>query len=139
MYIEFLTEYWYLFSMLLVILFLLSMDPSSRGGAGSRIINPVEVPPLQTRQHAVVVDLNDSDKFKEGHVSQSINIPFASLEDSIGKIRKHLKKPIILTCENGVNSKKAMAALKKHEFTDVYSLSGGLAAWRKEGLPLEKS
>ena len=138
MYIDFLTEYWYLFTMLLVILFLLSMDPGSRG-SNSRIINPVQIPPLQTRQHAVVVDLNDTEKFRVGHISQSINIPFASLEDSIGKIRKHQKKPIILTCENGVNSKKAMAALKKHDFSDVYSLAGGLAAWRNEGLPLEKS
>ena len=137
MYIDFMTQYWYLFAMLLVILFLLSMDPSSRG-TGSKSIAPSQIPPLQTRQHAVVVDLNDSDEFAAGHISQAINIPFSTLENAIGKIRKHQKKPIILTCSNGVNSRKSVAILQKHEFADVYSLAGGLAAWKKENLPLEK-
>ncbi len=139
MYIDFMTEYWYFFAMLFVIVFLLSMDPASKGAGGSKAIAPGQIPPLQTRQHAVVVDLREKDKFAEGHISQSLNIPFAKLEDSIGKVRKYQKKPIIVVCENAANSRKAVTVLSKNDFTEVYSLAGGLAAWRKDNLPLEKS
>lgn len=138
MYIDFMTEYWYLFAMLFVIILLLSLDPASKGG-GSKAISPAQLPPLQTRQHAVVVDLNEKEKFSEGHISQAINIPFTKLQDSIGKVRKYQKKPIVLVCENGNNSRKALSILEKNDFSDVYSLAGGLTAWRKENLPLEKS
>ena len=139
MYLEFMTEYWYLFAMLMVIVFLLSMDPAQRGAGGSKMLNPSQLPQLQSREHAVIIDINDKARFKEGHISQSINVPFSTLGDSMGKIRKYQSKPVILACENGANSRKAVHILKKNDFSDIYVLSGGLASWKKENLPLEKS
>ena len=137
-YFEFMTEYWYLFAMLFVTVLLLSFDPGALGTGASRSIAPAQLPQLQSRNNAVIVDVNEKDRFKTGHISQSINLPFSKLEDSIGKLKKHQKKPIVLTCDTGTNSKKAVSILKKNEFTDLYVLSGGLAAWKKENLPLEK-
>jgi len=135
MYIEFITEYWYLFAMLLVIVFLLSMhsvgDP--------RTVAPAQLPQIQARENAVIVDLNEAEKFKSGHISHAVNIPFSVLENSLSKLKKYQKKAIVLTCDTGNNSKKAMAFLKKNEFSDIYLLAGGLNAWKKENLPLEKS
>ncbi len=139
MYIDFMTEYWYLFAMLVVIVLLLSFDPASKGVGGSKIVTPAQLPPLQSRNHAVIIDLNEKDRFKKGHISQSINIPFSRFPDSLGKLKKYQKKPIVLACETGANSKKAVSVLKKNEFADVYILSGGLSGWKKENLPLEKS
>ena len=138
MYIDFMTEYWYLFAMLFVIVLLLSIDPASRSAGGSKSLTPAQLPQLQSREHPVIVDLTDSDKFAEGHIAQSINVPFSSLEDSLGKIRKYQKKPLVLVCENGNNARKAVAVLQKNDFEDIYTLAGGLAAWRKDNLPLEK-
>ncbi len=138
MYIDFLTEYWYLFAMLIVTVFMLSLDPAKRGASGSKTLTPSQLPKLQTRENAVIVDLNEKDKFKEGHISQAINVPFSGLENSLGKLRKHQKKAVVLTCENGSNSRKAVAILKKNDFSEIYTLNGGLASWRKENLPLEK-
>jgi rhodanese-related sulfurtransferase len=139
MYIDFITEYWYLFAMLIVTVFMLSMDPAQRGAGGSKTLTPSQLPKLQSRENAVIVDLNEKDKYKEGHISQAINVPFSGLADSLGKLRKHQKKPVVLTCENGSNSRKAVAILKKNDFSDIYTLNGGLVSWRKENLPLEKS
>ncbi len=135
MYIEFITEYWYLFAMLLVIVFLLSMH----GVSDPRAVTPAQLPQLQAREKAVIVDVNEADKFKSGHISQAVNIPFSVLGNSLGKLKKYQKKPLLLTCDTGNNSKKAMAILKKNEFSDIYLLAGGLNAWKKENLPLEKS
>ena len=94
---------------------------------------------MQSRQNAVIVDVNEADKFKNGHISHAINLPFGNFVNSIGKLKKHKTKPIVLICETGAQSKKAAPLLKKNEFADVYVLSGGLAAWRKDNLPLVKS
>ncbi|MCY4051710.1 MAG: rhodanese-like domain-containing protein [Gammaproteobacteria bacterium] len=138
MYIDFITEYWYLFAMLLAIVFMLGLEPAQRKATGSRNVSPAELPKLQFREQAVVLDLSDNETFKQGHVSRAINIPFRSLNDSISKIRKHQTKPVVLVCETGANSRKAAAVLKKNEFSNIYILNGGLASWKKENLPLEK-
>ena len=57
MYIDFITEYWYLFAMLIVTVFMLSLDPSQRGASGSKTLTPSQLPKLQTRENAVIVDL----------------------------------------------------------------------------------
>ena len=139
MYIEFITEYWYLFATLFVIILLLNFDPGTRGVGGSKLVTPAQLPQLQSRENAVIVDVNEADKFKHGHISQAINLPFGRFGDSIGKLKKHKNKPIVLTCDTGTNSRKAVAILKNNEFSDIYVLSGGLAAWRKDNLPLVKS
>jgi len=138
MYIDFMTEYWYLFAMLFVIVLMLSVDPASRSAAGSKSLTPAQLPQLQSREHPVIVDLSESDKFAEGHIAQSINVPYSKLEDSLGKIRKYQKKPLVLVCENGNNARKAVSVLQKNDFEDIYTLAGGLAAWRKDNMPLEK-
>ena len=138
MYIEFMMEYWYLFAMLLVIVFLLSMDPNNRGAAGSRNLTPAQLPQVQSRENAVIIDVNQSEKFKEGHISQAIGMPFSDLANSLTRLKKYQKKAVILTCDTGNTSRKASAILKKNDFTDIYILSGGLNAWKKENLPLEK-
>ena len=119
MYIDFMTEYWYLFAMLFVIVLMLSVDPAGRSAAGSKSLTPAQLPQLQSREHPVIVELSESDKFSEGHIAQSINVPYSKLEDSLGKIRKYQKKPLVLVCENGNNARKAVSVLKKNDFEDV--------------------
>jgi rhodanese-related sulfurtransferase len=139
MYIEFMTEYWYLFATLFVIVLLLSFDPGTRNVGGSKSVTPAQLPQLQSRENTVIVDVNDAEKFKKGHISQAINIPIGGFSDSIGKLKKHQKKTIVVTCDTGTNSRKAVPILQKNEYSDIYVLTGGLAAWKKENLPLEKS
>ena len=133
------TEYWYLFATLFVIVLLLSFDPGTRNVGGSKSVTPAQLPQLQSRENTVIVDLNETDKFKNGHISQSINMPFGSFSDSVGKLKKHQKKTIVLTCDTGANSRKAVSILQKNDYSEIYTLTGGLAAWKKENLPLEKS
>lgn len=139
MYIEFMTEYWYLFATLFVIVLMLSFDPATRGAGGSKSVTPAQLPQLQSREKAVIIDVNDPEKFKSGHIPQAINVPFADLGDSLGKLKKHQKKPLVLTCDTGAQSRKAVSILQKNDFSDIYILIGGLAAWKKDNLPLVKS
>ena len=139
MFIEFLVEYWYYFAILGVILLLLALDPSARGPAGAKAVSPMQLPQVQSRESGIIVDVRESDAFKSGHIAQSINLPLDGLENSLGKLKKHKNKAVILVCEAGNRTGKAAAVLRKNEYSEIYVLSGGLNAWRKENLPLEKS
>jgi rhodanese-related sulfurtransferase len=43
-----------------------------------------------------------------------------------------------VSCRSGNRSLKAAVVLRKHGFATVYNLAGGLQAWERDNLPLEK-
>ena len=134
MILEFVSQNWYLFLMLSVIVLLLSINP----GSGMQKISPMQLPTLQNRESAVVVDVCEAEAFKKGHIEQAINLPLEQINDKISKLSKHKNKPIIIACQNGTRSAKAVSILRGKEFTQLYILEGGLDAWKKENLPLVK-
>jgi len=138
MYLEFLTQNWFLFVMLAAILLLLAFDPSNKSLGGARKVSASQLPMVQSRQSAVVVDIRSKDEFRSGHIAQSINLPLDTLGDSLKKLNKYKGKPLILVCQTGARVSKAAAVLKSGEFSDLYALDGGIAAWTKENLPLSK-
>ena len=135
---EFIIANWHLFAMLVVIVFLLALNP---GSGGAKKISPLQVPQLQNRESAIVVDVGQVNIFNKGHIAQSINIPLEQLKEkstpSLTKLTKHKNKPIIIACQNGARSAKAAGMLRK-TFDKLYLLDGGIAAWQKENLPLMK-
>ena len=52
---------------------------------------------------------------------------------------KNKAVPLILVCQSGARSSRAVATAKKLGYEKVQSLSGGLAAWKTASLPVEKS
>lgn len=139
MYLEFLTQNWFLFAMLAAILLLLVFDPGgSRAAGGTRKITAARLPQIQARESAVVVDVRSNEEFKKGHIEQSINLPLDTLADNLKKLNKYRGKPLILVCQAGMKAGKAAATLRKNEFTDLYMLDGGIGAWIKENMPLAK-
>jgi len=44
-----------------------------------------------------------------------------------------------VVCRSGNRSSTACAMLSNNQFTQVYSLSGGMMAWQKSDLPTEKN
>ncbi len=53
------------------------------------------------------------------------------------KLDRLKNKPLIVVCDNGVDSQKAAASLSKQGYT-VFALAGGLRAWSGAELPLVK-
>jgi len=52
------------------------------------------------------------------------------------KKRKKKDQPLVLVCDSGQRSKAAAKQFKKHGYTNIYVMSGGLHAWRDAKLPL---
>jgi len=115
---------------------LMLLWPMLRRGAKS--VSPSEAVLLINRNQGVVLDVRDDAEFAGGHINDARHIPLAKLEDRLAELQKFRDKPVIVHCQSGVRSSKAAATLRKHEFTQVYELDGGVNAWTQAKLPLVK-
>ncbi len=138
--LDFIANNWHLFAALIVISTLIGIDTMRRGGAGANQVSAVQLPQLINQENAVVVDVCQPEEFRKGHIPAAINIPVDQIKEQLGQLEKFRKKdrPIVLSCRSGQRASRAATVLRKNEFKRVYTLSGGLAAWEKENLPLER-
>lgn len=112
--------------------------PFVRRTTGGPWVSTTQATHLINREDALVVDVREPNEFAAGHVLGAKNLPLARLEASGADLAKKKERPLIVYCDGGERSAKALASLKKHGFTRVANLSGGLGAWQQAGLPVEK-
>ena len=110
--------------------------PLFRRGAGGPWVNTAEATHLINREDALVLDVRDPGEFGAGHILGAKNVPLSRLDDA--EVAKRKDRPVIVYCEGGERSSKAVAALKRQGFARVVNLTGGLRAWQQAGLPVEK-
>ena|SRR5258706_5237384 len=112
--------------------------PALRRGAAGASVSTLQATQLMNQQNALVLDIRDAAEFAKGHLINARNIPLSEIESRAGELEKHKTKPLVVVCENGQRSGRAIAVLRKRGFDQVFSLGGGISAWRQAGLPLEK-
>jgi rhodanese-related sulfurtransferase len=94
---------------------------------------------LINREKAVVIDVCEANEFAAGHVGGAKNIPLGQLEEKLPATVKNKALPVILVCQSGARSNRAVAIAKKLGYEQAKSLGGGLGAWRTANLPIEKA
>ena len=135
---QFVINNWYLFLALGVVLTLLVAGPIRQQLAGIRSLNSAEAIQLMNREHGVVLDVCEPKEFAAGHIAHAINIPLSQLRARARELEKYRERPVILSCRSGNRSLTAALRLHKQGFARVYSLAGGIAAWQRANLPVEK-
>lgn len=108
-------------------------------GASNAGLTPAAAVQLINREKAVVVDVCETSEFAAGHVTGAKNIPLGELEAKLVAAVKNKTLPLILVCQSGARSGRAVAIAKKLGYEQAQSLGGGLAAWRTANLPVEKA
>ncbi len=107
-------------------------------GAAATGLGPAAAVQLINREKGVVIDVCDPAEFAAGHVGGAKNIPLSDLENKLGAAVKNKALPLILVCQSGARSGRAVAIAKKLGYEKAQNLSGGLAGWRAANLPVEK-
>jgi rhodanese-related sulfurtransferase len=105
--------------------------------AGRRA-TPLQVTQLLNRGKTTVIDVRSADEFAGGHLRDAKNIPLADLGNRIGELEKSKSRTVVVVCQSGARSEKAVRQLAAAGFADVWSLDGGVAAWQAAGLPVTK-
>ncbi|PXX41871.1 rhodanese-like domain-containing protein [Undibacterium pigrum] len=86
----------------------------------------------------LVLDVRNADEFAAGHLPNAKHIPLAELNDRLKEIEKSKNNVVITVCASGVRSSSAAGLLSKAGFAQVFSLDGGIDAWKSQGLPTVK-
>jgi rhodanese-related sulfurtransferase len=105
---------------------------------GIKEVDSIAALQLINHKNAMVLDVREEDEYKAGHVLNSTLIPLGKLKQRIGELEKYRDRAIVVVCRNGVRSATACGTLGKQGFTQAYNLAGGVNAWQKAKLPLEK-
>jgi rhodanese-related sulfurtransferase len=130
---EFIVNHWMLCSAFLVLLSVFVQYEISRGGRG---VHCQEVVNLINHDNAVVLDVRPTKEFSKGHITDSINIPHNLLGERFVELEKYKDRPVILVCAHGHTTGASGQLLRKHGWTKLYRLTGGIGAWEGERLPL---
>ena len=112
--------------------------PALRRGAAGASLTTLQATLLINQQNALVLDVREGAEYEKGHMLNARNIALGELESRAAEIEKYKAKPLIVVCDDGNRSGRAATALRKQGFEQVFTLSGGIGAWRQAGLPLEK-
>lgn len=111
---------------------------SSEHDSGVQHVNPTQAQKLIGDKKVVVLDIRTPGEFSTGKIAGAKNIDFqaSDFEQRIDSLDK--SKSYLVHCASGGRSTHSLMLFKKHQFQSIYHLDGGIKAWLKAGLPVEK-
>ena len=83
-----------------------------------------------------LVDVREKMEFAGGRVKGASLLPLGELEKRHAELDQ--SKSIYVICRTGRRSAEAQRKLLALGFTNVVNVTGGIEAWKKEGLPVER-
>jgi hydroxyacylglutathione hydrolase len=87
-----------------------------------------DAPPL-------VIDVRQASEYAAGHVPGSVHIDGGRLPDVLDTMP--VDRPIAAICERGYRSSVAASLLRRAGFTNIVTVSGGVATWKAAGHPTD--
>jgi phage shock protein E len=115
-------------------------EPNSPEHPGAMVqhVNPKQAQKLIQEKKVVVLDIRTPGEFTTGRIVGAKNIDFqaADFEQQIENLDK--SKSYLVHCASGGRSTHSLLLFAKHQFQSIYHLDGGIKAWQKSGLPVEK-
>ncbi len=135
---EFLSANWMVLLAAAALAVLVLRGPLSRKLSGIEEIAPEKAVQLINQHDALVIDVREHQEWSGGHLPGARHIPLGDLQKYLKDLENHRERHVICQCASGMRSAKAAGALHKAGFERVYSLRGGIQAWKDAGLPVEK-
>ncbi|CAN0623721.1 Rhodanese-like protein [Burkholderia multivorans] len=110
--------------------------PALRRGRGG--LSAAEATQLINRRNAVVIDLRPATEFAAGHLPSARQIEAAEIGAKLAQVAKNKSTPVLLVCQNGQQSLKAVREVEAAGYAEVHVLEGGVSAWQQAGMPVVK-
>ncbi|MBD0830583.1 rhodanese-like domain-containing protein [Aestuariibaculum sediminum] len=85
---------------------------------------------LQKPKKIQLLDVRTPEEYAEGHLEGALNINYFSetFKDEAFKLDKN--KKVLVYCKSGKRSSKSAIILKALGFSKIYSIEGGITAWK---------
>lgn len=132
--IEFASNHYALSGAFIVLLALLIVVELRKGG---KSLSSRELTALLNNEQGVVLDVRGQKDFSAGHITGALHIPYEKLASRMAELEKHRGKTLVVVDAMGQHAGSVSRELKKAGF-DAAKLSGGIATWRGDNLPVVK-
>ena len=86
---------------------------------------------------AILIDVREFFEYRKTRLKGAINIPSSGNMDFAADTLKK-ENTLFFYCTSGFRSKRVALKFYDKGFSKVYSLEGGLTAWKKAGMPLDR-
>ena len=106
--------------------------------AANAAVKKVSPQELNDNQPDLVLFVDTSEDFSKGHTPGAKWITRSWLEVEVIEAAPSKDMSITVSCRDGRGATLAAATLQSMGYTNVTALDGGMAAWRKAGLPVEE-
>ncbi len=98
----------------------------------SSTLNTVEFEQMTCHPHTIqLVDVRSPEEFNDFHLENSINIPIQELAQRTDEVAT--ASNVIIICQTGVRSTKALKYLNQHLNCNLYQLEGGINNYLQHG------
>ena len=97
-------------------------------------VSPREVYERRADEKVLIIDVRTPAEFRQERIEQAVNKPLDSIEKWVNELPKD--KTIYFVCRSGNRSGIAQRIAAQRGYTDAYNMTGGMIAWRREGLPV---
>ncbi|MBK8883962.1 MAG: rhodanese-like domain-containing protein [Bacteroidales bacterium] len=85
----------------------------------------------------LLIDVREFFEYKKSRIDNAVNVPSsANLDNYADTLNKDYT--LLLYCTSGFRSKRVAKHFYDRGFLKLYSLDGGINAWRKEGYPVNR-
>lgn len=132
--IEFATTHYVLSAAFVVLLALLIATELRKGG---KSLSSRELTALINGEQGLVLDVRGQKDFSAGHIAGALHIPYDKLASRMAELEKHKSKTLVVVDAMGQHAGAVSRELKKAGY-DAAKLSGGIASWRGDNLPVVK-
>lgn len=116
-----------------------AQEPHSSGSTATEQAQPIDLDATSFQQRIIVgdaqlVDVRTPAEYKSGHLEGASNLDWTGGDPDKTYAGLDKSKPVLVYCAAGTRSTAAMHHLQDQGF-QVQQLEGGIASWRKAGLP----
>lgn len=82
-----------------------------------------------------VLDVRSQEEWNSGHIPGAHHVELNHLEEALNQLPKD--QSIASFCRSGQRASLAASLLKKHGFSSLMNVRGGMQAWKQAGLPVK--
>ncbi|MCU0983487.1 MAG: rhodanese-like domain-containing protein [Acetobacteraceae bacterium] len=101
-------------------------------------ITPEKAAAMLREDGAIIVDIREADERAYAHVPGSAHLPLSRLAEA--ELAVEAGKPVLFHCQSGARTAQNAAALAARAGSvEAYIVEGGLAAWKRAGLPVAEN
>ncbi len=136
---EFVLNNLILFAALLGVLVLLIRAELDHQANKGLLLSPASaIRLINNHDDALIIDIRAVAEYKKGHIKGAKNTPLSDFASAIEAYSDYKNKPVLLYCNSGSTTGRAIKLLKNAGYEKINNLEGGVAAWKEANMPLSK-